>query len=156
LLAAIDQAQGELISRYFLVVVLAVFGCLVKGAAQEKPLPMPVIDCVVEYSHGWFDSYGAVTSGDTITLDLNAINKISLHFKSKNPGPSYMWQPGPFRLEGDAKPEWTVLKLISSAPEGWVTINIRRSATTQQYDIIIILEEGGDVGLVVMKGTARD
>jgi hypothetical protein len=143
-------------SRYFLVVVLAVFGCVVKGTAQEKPLPMPVIDCVVEYSHGWFDSYGSVTSGDKISLDLNAVDKIGLHFKSENPGPSYMWQPGPFRVEGETKPEWAVLKLISSGSDGRVTINIRRSATTQQYDIIIILEEGGDVGLVVMNGTARD
>jgi hypothetical protein len=145
-------------SRYFLVVVLVVFGCVLNGTAQEKPVHMPVIDCVVEFGHGSFDSYGSVGTGDTITLDLNAVDKITLYFKSKNPGPSYMTQPGPFRVEGDAKPDADAIKLVSSEGGRRVTIYIWRNwrvYPSRQYGIVIV-NESVDVGLVAMKGTARD
>jgi hypothetical protein len=179
--------QGKLMSRYFSVVVLIVFGCVLNGTAQEKPRHMPVIDCVVEYTNDYADTYTPPDISDTITLDLNAIDKISLQFEMPD-GPRLrnevlgMGQDANspavlsrfrrrfmggrrFRVESVDKPnllDW--MKLVSSEPD-WerVTIYISRLAATveqphQHYDITIITEGSllGYVGVLVLKGTARD
>jgi len=164
-------------SRYFLV-VLVVFGCVLHGIAQEKSVPMPVIDCVVEYAHGDFSYYtdNAVSRSDTLSLDLNAVDKISLDFKSNNPVPSYI-PHGTFRVESVSRPDdpdyvekpdpffW--MKLV--APESFprVTIYLRRllpivKYPQREYELTITTEtltEGGRGfvdGILVLKGTARN
>jgi hypothetical protein len=153
-------------SRHFLVVVLVVLGCVLNGPAQQAPAPMPVIDCVIEYSHGGFDSYGTPRSGDTITLDLNAIDKITLDFKSAQHDRSYIPHRAPFRVQYVSKaddPTHFYMKLVSEPKADpyayqWLRIYIRRDDVGDlqraEYDIMILDREGSSVA--VLKGTARD
>jgi hypothetical protein len=159
------KRKENFMSRYFLVVVLVVFGCALKGTAQKQPAPMPVIDCVVEHSQGTFFSYGSVSSGDTITLDLNAIDKIRLDFKSERPGPSYIPHREPFRVQYVSNPDEPLhfyMKLVSEPrddPYEQLRIYIRRTDLGDlehaEYDVMII-ELDGVGGVAVLKGTARD
>jgi hypothetical protein len=149
------------VSRYFLVVVLVVFGWVSNGAAQQKPdkpVRMPVIDSVVECAHGDFGSHGSVSAGATMTLNLNALDKISLDLQ----------QGGPFRLSTTLG----FLKLVSSGPDPRVTIYVRRFFTacaqpqpegiycelpTNDYEITIVTEtEGHFPGFALLRGTATD
>jgi len=152
-------------SRYFPVVVLVVFACVLHGTAQEEPVHMPVIDCVVEYTHGSLNY--TPKSSDTISLDLNAIDKISLNFKSAQPDGFGRILHGLFRIERVRNWEdyhrfrHLDMKLISSISVEQVTVYVSGSAHAigqppHDYDITIVTDAAGFVGVVVLKGTARD
>jgi hypothetical protein len=159
-------------SRYFLV-VLVVFGCILHGTAQEKPqkpekpVRMPVIDCVVEYAHGDFGSHVPLSSGDRLTLNLNALDKISFDLP----------QGGPFLVKSTRldpffqKRDWFLMKLVSSGPDPRVTIYFKRGSRdcepavehmiclqpTNDYEITVITETAGHfLGIAVLNGTATD
>lgn len=170
-------------SRYVLAVVLVIVGCVLHGAAQEKPeepVHLPVIDCVVEYAHGDFSYYtdNSVSVSDTISLDLNAVDKIRLDFKTTKPVRSYI-PAGVFRVESVSPPPdgpyyvekpdpiyW--MKLVTGGSSPRVTIYIRRLTPISKhlirdYDITIIAETTKDTGedgfvdgILVLKGTARE
>jgi hypothetical protein len=173
-------------SRYSLAVVLVVFGWVLNGPAEErpeqpkKPVRMPVIDCVVEYAHGNFGSHGSVSSEDTITLDLNAIDKIRLNFRSEKSDRSYVPHK-PFRVQyaGDPYlPLYFDMRLVSSGTHPRVTINISGlngawlktacdeqphspalpcGAPTNRYEITILSETEGDFpGIAILNGTATE
>jgi hypothetical protein len=152
-------------SQYFRAVVLVVFTCALNATAQEKPAPMPVIDCVVAYTHGSLNY--TPKSSDTISLDLNAIDKISLNFKSSQPDGFGRILHGIFRIERVRNSEdynrfrHLDMKLISSISVEQVTIYVSGSAHAigqppHDYDITIVTDTAGFVGVIVLKGTARD
>jgi len=151
-------------SRYFPVVVLVVFACVLHGTAQEEPVHMPVIDCVVEYTHGSLNY--TPKSSDTISLDLNAIDKISLDFESKRSGRSHI-PHGRFRVLGvDESLVYPHLhslnmNLVSSGPDRKVTIYIdgisyAAGRPPDHFQITIITETSRSIGVVILTGTARD
>jgi hypothetical protein len=157
-------------NRYFLVLVLTVFGYVLNGTAQEKPdkpVRMPVIDSVVEYAHGDFGRSGSVSAGATLTLNLNTLDKISLDLP----------QGGPFRVKStrlspfSQKPDWFLMELVSSGPDPRVTIYVKRGSRaceppeehviceqlTNDYEITVITETAGHFpGIAVLNGTATD
>jgi hypothetical protein len=155
-------------SRYFLVIVLVAFGWVVNGAAQAKPTDMPVVDCVVEYTHGdlgrGYDRPPQIS--DTISLDLNAVDKISLDFESKQSGSSHI-PHGRFRVLGvinslvDRDAYSVRMNLVSFGPDRKVTIYINSSAypagqRPEYFTITMITETSRSIGVVVLKGTPRD